>query len=54
MHYVLLGAMEGWHGINEENHAHGLCLTKRMQKVLGSQWRFLATSPLQRLLLRIQ
>jgi hypothetical protein len=38
MTYVLLGAVEGWYGINEENQLHGLGLTKRMQRVLGSQW----------------
>jgi hypothetical protein len=38
MGYVLVGAMEGWHGINEENQAHGPGLTKRMQRVLGSSW----------------
>lgn len=35
---VLVGAMEGWHGINEENQQHGLGLTRRMQAVLGSSW----------------
>ena len=38
MGYVLLGAMEGWYGINEENQEHGLGLTKRMQRVLGGTW----------------
>ena len=38
MSMVLLGAMEGWYGINEENQQHGLGLTKRMQRVLGSSW----------------
>jgi hypothetical protein len=38
MSFVLVGAMEGWYGINEEGQAHGAGLTKRMQKVLGSQW----------------
>ena len=38
MSYVLLGAMEGWYGINEEGQEHGVGLTKRMQRVLGSQW----------------
>ena len=36
--WVLVGALEGWYGINEENQEHGAGLTKRMQKVLGSQW----------------
>ena len=38
MRYVLVGAMEGWHGINEEDQAHGLGLTRRMQRVLGNSW----------------
>ena len=38
MSLVLLGAMEGWYGINEENQAHGLGLTRRMQQVLGQGW----------------
>ena len=38
MSLVLLGSMEGWHGINEENQQHGLGLTRRMQQVLGSSW----------------
>jgi hypothetical protein len=35
---VLLGAMEGWYGINEDNQEHGAGLTSRMQRVLGSSW----------------
>lgn len=38
MSIVLLGAMEGWYGINEENQQHGLGLTRRMQQVLGRSW----------------
>jgi hypothetical protein len=35
---VLLGAMEGWYSINEEDQQHGLGLTRRMQRVLGTSW----------------
>jgi hypothetical protein len=35
---VLLGAMEGWYGINEENQQHGRGLTFRMRNVLGQTW----------------
>ena len=38
MSLVLLGAMEGWYGINEENQHHGLGLARRMQQVLGRSW----------------
>jgi hypothetical protein len=38
MQYVLAGAMEGWYSINEEDQQHGLGLTRRMQRVLGTSW----------------
>jgi hypothetical protein len=35
---VLVGAMEGWYGINEEGIAAGPGLTARMRQRLGAQW----------------
>ncbi|QJR37640.1 Ig-like domain-containing protein [Gemmatimonas groenlandica] len=35
---VAQGAMEGWHGINEEGLARGLGLTARMRARLGAAW----------------
>jgi len=38
MREVLTGALEGWHGFNEEGQQTGAGLTARMRRFLGSQW----------------
>ena len=36
--HVLVGALEGWHGVNEDGVKNGVGLTARMQPILGSGW----------------
>ena len=35
---VLVGALEGWYGVNEDGNKQGVGLTARMQAILGSGW----------------